>query len=93
MMTVLEAIAAALIKWLAGWIEGRKAQRAVVVQQQAQASATRGAEAAQVEVEQARRANEADVDRVRSDADRPDGLQQQSIDVNDAIDKANGVVR
>ena len=94
MMTILEALAAALIKWLASWLEGRQATKAAAASIQAQAAATRGAEAAQTKVEQVRQANEAQVDTVRSvgpDNDGLDGsLRKQSAEIQSAANKADG---
>lgn len=88
-MVILEALASSLIGFLAKWLEKRHAQHAIVHQQQAQAEATRGAESAEIQVEQARQTNEQTVDAVRADAADTDGLRKQSIDVNAAIAAAN----
>jgi len=94
-MTILEAIAAALIRWLAGWLDGRSAKKAAAAQEAARDkslheadtirdTATKQEDAAHVETQSA-------LDRLADDRDQPASVQ--SVDVNKAIDATNGDVR
>ena len=88
-MTIIEAIAAAMIKWLVGWMDGREAKKQ---NQAAQANSDQAAkESAQIrdttaaQVDASHAQTNDDLNRLHA----ADSLRDQSEAVQRAIDAAN----
>ena len=96
-MSFLELIAGAIVKWLAGWIGAREAQRQAEKVHESQAQAvTQSAvirDQADAQVEAARERSAGDVGALRNAGAGPDGLRKQLDTLDAAIGRANGDVR
>ena len=97
MTEILEAIVVGLVKLLTGWLGKRQAASAQVkaanTKAEAEANSAVIRDRGDAAVEQARDRTDEALRNAQSDADGPGGLRQQSLDVQAAIDKADGVVR
>lgn len=96
-MTIIEAIAAALIKWLAGWLEGRSARKAEAAAASNRAGAIVDSQAIRDEttrkVDESHAQTDASLDRIDRVPAGSDQLRAQYEETQRAIDRANGDVR
>lgn len=99
MGTVLEALAAALVQWLGGWLGKRQAAKAALARRANRDAAVRDSQAQRDTTDQAVEAShvetEKSADQLRADvaAGGADQLRHEASDVQRAIDAANGHMR
>lgn len=93
MWTILGDLAGALLKWLLGrWLKPDPT-KAANAQAKAEAQAAEIQTQTENKVEQARATNDQAIDKARADAAGPDGLRNESNDVNAAVAEANRELR
>lgn len=93
MLELLADLFGPLLKWLVGrWLKP-DATKAANAQAKAEAQSAEIQTQTENKVEQARATDDQAIDKARADGAGPDGLRQQSEDVNAAIAQANRELR
>jgi len=93
MLDLLADLFGPLLKWLVGLLFKPDPAKAVNAQAKAEAQAAEIQTQTANKIEQARATNDQAIDKARADGAGPDGLRQQSEDVNAAIAEANRELR